>query len=62
MKMMKELEELIYGRRWKDFNMDILAKWRIDPLINNYAFLKCISIKKKISKFWGVENMNNGIN
>ena len=59
---MKELEELIYGWRWKEFNMDSLAKWRRDPLINNYAFLKCITTKKKISKFLGVENMNNGIN
>lgn len=61
MKMMKELEELIYGRRWKDFNMDILAKWRIDPLINNYAFLKCISIKKSVSfgvwKTWIMESI-----
>ena len=62
MKMMKELEELIYGGRWEEFNVDSLAKWRTDPLINNYAFLKCISTKKKISKFGGLENMNNGIN
>lgn len=52
MKMMEELEELTYGGRWKEFNMDSLAKWQTDPLINNYAFLRCISTKKKISTFW----------
>ena len=62
MKMMKELEELTYGRRWEEFNMESLAEWRTDPLINNYAFLKCISTKKKNQYILGVENMNNGIN